>query len=43
VGAHGAGPFFGVVGLQDQAAPLRPEAIQGGDDVLEVHLWSAPS
>jgi len=39
MGTHGAGPFFAVVGLEDQAAPLRPEAIQGGDDVLEMHGW----
>ena len=37
VGAHGAGALFGVVGLQEQAALVGPEAVQGADDVLEVH------
>jgi len=37
VGAHGAGALLGVVGLQDQAAALSPEFVQGRGDVLEVH------
>ena len=37
VGAHGAGTLLGVVGLQDQAAALSPEFVQGRGDVLEVH------
>ena len=37
VGAHRASPLLRVVGLKDQAALLGPEAIEGGDDVLEVH------
>jgi hypothetical protein len=32
---EGAGADFHVVGLQDHAALLRPEALQRQDDILE--------
>ena len=36
MGAHGAGALFRVVGLQQQATLLSPEAVEGADDVLEM-------
>ena len=35
---HRARPFFRVVGLQQQAALVGPEAVQRADDVLKVHM-----
>ena len=37
VRTHGARPLFRVIGLQQQAALVSPEAVEGADDVLEVH------
>ena len=42
VGAHRPGALLRVVGLKDQATPLSPEAVQGLDDVLEMHGCSGP-
>jgi len=38
VGTHGAGALFRVVGLQQQTPLIRPETVEGADDVLEVHM-----
>ena len=39
---HGAGAHLGVPGLVDEAAPLRPEALEGEDDLLERHRTRLP-
>ena len=37
VRTHRASPLLCVVGLQHQAALIRPELIESADDVLEIH------
>ena len=38
MGAHGAGPLLGVVGLKQHTPLVCPEPVERADDVLEVHM-----